>query len=238
MRVVLGAIGLILGLTASASAADMSMPVKAPPMPAPALYSWSGFYLGGHLGWGWADNGWSDPSGTFGTFADVDADGFLGGGQVGFNWQWNNVVLGLEAQISAADINGSESFAVPPLGTATLSNDINWITSVTGRLGFAANNWLFYGKGGWAWADFDAAASLAVAGAGTLSATSGGDRDGWTAGAGIEWGFAPNWSALIEYQYYDFGDESFSFGGVPVNIDTDVHTVKAGLNWRFGSLFR
>ncbi|MDQ2084319.1 porin family protein [Xanthobacteraceae bacterium Astr-EGSB] len=237
MRVFLGAMGVVLGLSAGASAADMSMPVKAPP-PAPALYSWTGLYIGGHLGGGWANNGWNDPSTTFGTFADVDADGILGGGQVGFNWQWSNIVLGLEAQFSASNIDGSASFAAPPLGTVTLSNEINWITSVTGRLGFAANNWLIYGKGGWAWADFDGAASLAIPGATTLSVTSDGDRDGWTAGAGVEWGFAPNWSALVEYQYYDFGDETFSFGGVPVGIDTDIHTVKVGLNYRLGGLFR
>jgi outer membrane immunogenic protein len=225
-------------MASSAFAADL--PVKAPPMPAPVLYSWSGLYIGGHVGGGWSDNAWADPTVGFAGIGDVDGDGFLGGGQIGFNWQWNNIVLGLEAQFSASDINGSSTFGTPGVAALTLSNDINWITSVTGRLGFTANNWLLFVKGGAAWADFDAAATVDTLGVLTTSTVSD-DRLGWTIGAGAEWGFAPNWSVLVEYQYYDFGDETYGFfppAAIPATVDTDIHTVKVGLNYRLGGLLR
>jgi outer membrane immunogenic protein len=115
---------------------------------------------------------------------------------------------------------------------------VNWIASVTGRLGYTQNNWLLYVKGGGAWADFDQTAAYPAV-ATTISNT----RSGWTAGAGLEYAFTPGWSAKVEYQYYDFGSDRYNYtfaapAGVvfPADIDSQIHTVKVGLNWRFGGL--
>jgi outer membrane immunogenic protein len=224
-------------LTAGAAhAADLGrMPTKAPPVVAP-VYNWNGFYIGAHLGWGRSNTSWSDPTVAFGAIGDTNSDGFLGGGQLGYNWQFApNWVLGIEGQISAADLNRSTTF-VAPGASLTLSHDAKWIASVTGRLGYAADNWLFYAKGGGAWADVDATATATLGGlSATASANS--SRSGWTAGGGIEWGFAPNWSALVEYQFYDFGSKTFALnpGAIPLTADNEIHSVKVGVNYRFGA---
>ena len=161
-------------------------------------------------------------------------DGFLGGGQIGYNWQFNNIVLGIEGQVSGSDLSASRT-VTNGLDSLTLSADVNWIASLTGKLGFTANNWLFYMKGGAAWIDVGADATLTLAGIGTFAASDNRTRTGWTVGGGVEWGFAPNWSALVEYQFYDFGDRTFTSLalGAPVTVDSDIHTVKLGVNYRF-----
>jgi outer membrane immunogenic protein len=114
---------------------------------------------------------------------------------------------------------------------------MNWLSSVTGRLGFTpGGNWLIYGKGGVAWADLDQ--TVAVPG---ISVTNSETRTGWTAGGGVEYAFAPGWSGKLEYQYYDFGSDTYDFAPVaaapaPFEVDSNIHTIKAGLNWRFGGL--
>jgi outer membrane immunogenic protein len=234
--------------TGAANAADM--PVRSAPAPVPYVqpfYNWNGFYMGGHLGWARSESTWnsnvfsSDPDFLFGSLGGTSTNGFVGGGQMGYNWAFNNILLGIEGQISATDLGRSRTFGPNVFGdTLTLSADVNWIGSLTGKLGFTANNWLFYMKGGGAWADADAALTAAIAGVGVFTASRSNTRSGWTIGAGVEWGFAPNWSALVEYQYYDFGGRTFTtpaiFGvGVPVNVETDIQTLKFGVNYRFAT---
>jgi outer membrane immunogenic protein len=222
-------------------AADLgARPVyKAPPAPAP-MFSWTGFYIGGHVGYGWGNNDFTDNTGYFGAGAGAtygnDTDGFLGGVQAGFDYQFApNWVLGIEGQVSWSNVDGTTSY--PAVG-GTFTNEMNWLSSVTGRLGFTAgSNWLIYGKGGVAWADFDHTINdTTFLAASTASDT----KIGWTAGAGIEYAFAPGWSAKVEYQYYDFGKDTYNFplsgGTFPFDVDNNIHTVKAGLNWRFGGL--
>jgi outer membrane immunogenic protein len=237
------AAGVSLVALGTGFAADLgNRPVyKAPPAPAP-MFSWTGFYIGGHVGYGWGRNEFTDTSnalfGGAGATYNNDTDGFLGGLQAGFDYQFApNWLLGIEGQVSWANIDGSTAYASPI--PATFSNDVNWISSVTGRLGFTpGSNWLLYGKGGVAWADIDHTVSTGFA-----TVTNGQTRTGWTAGAGVEYAFAPGWSAKVEYQYYDFGKDTYNFAPVgggaafgPFDVDTNIHTVKAGLNWRFGGL--
>jgi outer membrane immunogenic protein len=235
------AAGVSLVAIGTGFAADLSnRPVyKAPPAPAP-MFSWTGFYIGGHVGYGWGSNDFTDTTaalGPAGTTYGNDTDGFLGGLQAGFDYQFApNWVLGIEGQVSWTNIDGSTSYATAP--AATFSNDMNWLSSVTGRLGYTGGNWLLYGKGGVAWADLDQTIATGLA-----SVTNSQTRTGWTAGGGLEYAFAPGWSAKIEYQYYDFGKDTYSFApvagiGVPASFDVDsqIHTIKAGLNWRFGGL--
>lgn len=204
---------------ASASAADLGRPAyKAPPPAVVAAYNWSGFYIGAHLGYAWSSEEATDP--VAGLRGATDPDGFLGGVQVGYNWQVDRWVLGIEGDWSWTGADGS----TPLVGT--FSSDHNWYATVTGRVGYAWDAWLWYVKGGAAWADTEYRYNVF----GTASDT----RVGWTIGTGFEWALAPQWSAKLEYNYLDFGTDRFAFTGGPVDVDTQVHLIKAGLNYRFG----
>ena len=206
-------------LAAPALAADMPARTysKAPVYTAPALvYNWTGFYIGGHLGGAFAgDNG----------LQGSDAR-FLGGVQGGFDYQFApNWVVGAEAQYSW----------LFPGGTLVTSNT-DQIGSVTGRLGYTWGPTLLYAKGGYAWRDGN---NIGVTAAGVPQpfTTNGNHKDGYTVGAGLEYMFAPNWSAKAEYQYYNFGNTDFITAPVDVagrSFRNDEHTVKVGVNYRFG----
>lgn len=214
----LAAAGLVLGAQ-SASAADLGRPVYKAPAPAVvAAYNWSGFYIGGHLGGAWSSEEARDP--VAGLTGVTDPDGFIGGVQAGYNWQADRWVFGIEGDWSWSGADGS----APLVGT--FSADHNWYATLTGRVGYAWDNWLWYVKGGAAWSDTEYRYNAF----GTLSDT----RVGWTLGTGVEWALAPQWSAKLEYNYLDFGKDTFAFVGGPVDVDTQVHLVKAGINYRFG----
>ena len=231
-----------------ASAADM--PVKAAPLPAAMGYNWTGFYDGGHVGYGWAksdilnlNGGASFPAGTTSTNHYA---GVIGGGQFGYNYQFNhNWVVGIEGDFSWSDMSGS-TFAVSPITAATLDtqNKISWIATAAGRVGYTFSNWLLYAKGGGAWAHFDGTAvGASAAGAIGYRALGNETRSGWLVGGGLEYGWS-NWSAKVEYNYLDFGTETvsrfatFNVIGNPNPAlrasDSQAHLVKVGLNYRFG----
>lgn len=219
----LTAAGVALGAQA-ASAADMSRPVyKAPPPAVVAAYNWSGFYIGGHIGYGWGSEEATDFTVTPAVVGATDPDGFIGGLQAGYNWQVDRWVFGIEGDWSWTGANGGTV-----LGAATpFTADHSWYATLTGRLGYAWDSWMWYVKGGAAWADTE----YTLLTVGTVSDT----RVGWTIGTGVEWALAPNWSAKLEYNYLDFSNDSFVYP-VPgtVDVDTQVHLVKLGLNYRFG----
>lgn len=227
MRATLGAIGLALGLVSTAGAADLGVPARAP-MAAPAGYNWTGFYIGAHGGYGLGKAS-SDILG-----GEVEPSGGSGGGQVGYNWQIGSWVFGVEADAAWASIEDSFSATVPPV-TVALTDEIKGFGTLRGRLGIAAGSWLFYGTGGLAWASNEGTAS-ATAGGITAVASETKTHLGWAAGAGIEWGFAPNWTAKAEYLYLDLGSEDYLSAtlGVPIDIDLTVHSAKVGINYRFG----
>ena len=239
-----------LSIAAPALAADMAPAyTKAPPMAPMAVYNWTGFYIGGHIGGGWANQGSVElapgtgafPTGT--VFTGKDLSGFLGGVQGGYNWQFSNIVLGIEGEYTWADVSGSASTVstVPAfLGfTANTTAKLQDIALVTGRVGYAANNWLFYFKGGGAWGQ-GKSFSINNNANGTLfdTTSSSTDRSGWVVGVGAEWGFAPNWSAKIEYNYIDFGSSNVTLNSSLntqsfVSSSETVNIVKAGVNYRF-----
>ena len=220
-------------VSTSAMAADIARPVyKAPPAGAlPVAYDWTGFYIGGHVGYGWAKKDWQDGFGLFNL--STDANGFLGGGQVGFNYQIGQFVLGAEGDFSWTGINGGSTLTgVVPAPGRSFNTDVNWISTLTGRVGLAFDRWLVYGKGGVAWAEDKFSTDLyTFPGAVEVTDT----RIGWTAGAGVEYAFAPAWSAKLEYNYMDFGNKAVSFApGASTDIDQQIHTVKLGINYKFG----
>jgi outer membrane immunogenic protein len=225
-RFLLGAAAFV-AFAAPAFAADLPPRpyTKAPAYTAPqVVYNWTGFYIGGHIGGAFAGN--NSLQGNGGRF--------MGGVEGGFDYQFApNWVVGAEAQYSwlANNNNG----AVFPGGVLVTSKN-NEIGSVTGRLGYTWGPALLYGKGGYAWRDNNNI-GVTVAGAPAAFTTNGSHKDGYTVGAGLEYMFAPNWSAKAEYQYYNFGSTTFNTGPAAIvgtRFRDDEHTVKAGINYRFG----
>lgn len=238
-------------------AADLParMPVKAPVVAAP-IFTWTGFYVGAHAGYGWGSNGWGDPIDTLngplfagdGPYSPkYDIDGGLAGGQIGVNWQVNQFVFGLEADGAWANIKGEGSVNSPVFGNNCLASGdpcttkIDALGTITGRLGVASDRALFYAKGGAAWASVKHTSGSHLDPAFSYSAEVDETRWGWTVGAGVEYAFAPNWSAKVEYSYIDLGDDDATFNYAPAGLinpysassDITLHTVKAGINYRF-----
>jgi outer membrane immunogenic protein len=217
----------------AATAADLPL-LRAPVAPvasAPAaIYSWTGFYIGGHVGAGFGRSSWSDPfTGRNNSF--TNGAGFLGGGQVGANYQWNKLVLGVEGDFNWDAQKGSGSDF---LGDA-IATDTQWTSTVAGRVGAAFNRLLLYGKGGAAFAR-DHSTFTDLAG---NSATSAFTRTGWTAGVGLEYGITQNWSAKLEFDYLSFGFQPMNFTtATPTmyasNSSLSVQEIKAGINFHFG----
>jgi outer membrane immunogenic protein len=217
-----------LGASATAGAADLaSGPYTRSPAYGTPIYNWTGFYIGGHLGG--AFSGSNNFNGL--VLSNYDAQ-FLGGVQAGADYQFAaNWVAGVEGQYSWLGRNTIS--ALFPAGLAYNSNQ-RGLGSVTGRIGYTFGTALAYIKGGYAYSDY--AESLTLGGAPLAFALKGSHHDGYTVGAGLEYMFAQNWSAKIEYQYYNFGNTSFvspaplvAFG----SVRDDEHTVKAGINYRF-----
>jgi len=217
----------------AADLAPMPAPMPAPVAPvayAPTVYNWTGFYFGGHIGGGYASSSWSDPFTSVNDNFNSGA-GFLGGAQVGANYQLNMFVLGAEGDFSWTDLKGS---GLDSLGD-TISTNTEWTSTITGRIGAAFDRLLVYGKGGLALAEDQS--SLTDLG-GNIATTSF-VRTGWTVGGGLEYALSENWSARIEYDYLGFGSQPLNFttpllGPVTSNASLDVQEVKAGINFRFG----
>lgn len=234
-------------------AADLAPSYKAPPMAPVALYDWAGFYVGGHVGGGSAIDNDTElapgnapfPAGT--AISTYHASGFLGGVQGGYNWQAsNNLVLGVEGEYSWADLSGIATTVsvVPGFLNGFSTTDtvkLKDVALATGRLGYAANNWLFFVKGGGAWGHGSSRGNDFLAN-GTFAdnPSSNSSRTGWVVGGGIEWGFAPNWSAKIEYNHVDFGSRTVAINTTLGTTFTSflsstdrTDLVKAGVNYRF-----
>jgi outer membrane immunogenic protein len=239
LRVFVGGAVYAAGLAlciGSAAAADL----PPPPTPAPvapvayapaAIYNWTGFYIGGHAGAGFADSSWTDPftgaSNSFSTGA-----GFLGGAQVGANYQWRMLVLGVEGDFSWTGL-GLKGTGTDSIGD-TIGTNTNWTSTVAGRVGAAFDRLLVYGKGGVAFAqDQSTLTDLSSSSASTTFM-----RTGWTAGAGLEYGITQNWSAKLEYDYLAFGSQPLSFSTAlqptyTSNASLNIQEIKAGINFRF-----
>lgn len=182
---------------------------KAPP-PAP-LPTWAGLYIG-----------------VMGGYAGQEDDGIKGGlagGTIGYNWQFGNVVLGLEADAAWADINQTAAGFFPGLGVVSAEDKIESTGTVRGRLGYAFNTVLLYGTAGYAWADNKLSASALG-----VSISDSKFLSGWTGGAGVEVLFAPKWSVKAEYLYKSL--DGGSYFGVPVG-DINLHSVQVGVNYHF-----
>jgi outer membrane immunogenic protein len=299
----IGAVALSLALCAgSAFAADLpsrKAPAYLPPPPPPPL--WTGFYVGLNAGGTWSESSsvtvssapaFANPllpfqtvpfvaasaSGATGVLNAGNTGGFLGGGQIGYNWQFANVfVAGLEADIQGVASSRSSAAGTAVTAPANLPNlpvitginatkSLDYIGTVRGRIGWLVTpTLLVYGTGGLAYGGVNSQTGILQkwvgaesGGVGTPYNTTGNFSDtrvGWTAGGGLEWMFSPNWSAKVEYLYYDLGSVSYSAGAltsvvvppggvVPVgavwasalsqtSVRFDGHIVRAGVNYHF-----
>jgi outer membrane immunogenic protein len=244
-KLLLGTVGLVALGMAPASAADLAARpyTKAPPAMIPALYDWSGFYIGVNGGWGTSHNCWTNtaiggvpliPTAAEGCH---DASGGTAGGQLGYRWEANSWVFGVEAQGNWADFSGSNvSLAAPP---ATNRTHVDAFGLFTGQIGYAWNTTLFYVKGGGAVTDNKYEGLFA----GAVLDNSTSTRWGGTVGAGFEWAFSPGWSAGVEYDHLFMGSNNYNFTTVAPfagfntrndNIRQDVDMVTVRVNWRFG----
>ena len=226
-KILLGAAAFV-AFAAPAFAADLPAKTytKAPVYKAPeAIYNWTGFYIGGHIGGAFPGSS---------NLENSDAR-FMGGVQGGIDYQFsNNWVIGAEAQYSWLTGNSGSGVAFPGGTVATANTD--QLGSVTGRLGYAFGPTLLYAKGGYAWRDNNNI-GVTTGGVPVAFTVDQNHRDGYTVGAGIEYMFTPNWSIKGEYQYYNFGNTSFTSGPAPIvgsRFHDDEHTVKLGINYRFG----
>ena len=221
---------------AAAMAADM--PVKAPPpmAPLPPAISWNGFYIGANVGGAWTNNDENFtvngvPVTVGGSGSDNNA-GVVGGGQLGYNWQINNWLIGFEGDFNGSSQKRSNTFIEPVFGdTIDTEARINWFATARGRLGYVNGPWLWYVTGGGAWVNFKGSITNATLGTSISSETT---RSGWTVGGGVEWMFVPNWSAKLEYLFIDVGDNDFNDGnGNSTNVKLQENVVRVGLNYHF-----
>ncbi|WP_426418271.1 outer membrane protein [Bradyrhizobium genosp. A] len=219
MKKIFLASACLLAVTGAASAADLAArPYTKAPVAVASVYNWTGFYLG-IVGGG----AWEAASG------DPKMKGGFVGGTAGYNWQTGNVVFGIEADGSWADVNASMTASVLGIPVTT-SSKTDALGTVRGRIGWAVNNVLFYGTGGYAWIDNKISVS-------TLGVTLSDSKwhSGWTVGAGVEAFFAPQWSVKGEYLYRSLSSQTYFGGiGVPVASGTvNFHTVQVGVNYHF-----
>lgn len=222
---------ITLSATAPALAADLGarMYSKAPMMAPAVVYNWTGFYIGGHIGGAFHDN--NNFGNGFVNNDDTNAR-FLGGGQIGADYQFGqNWVLGVEGQYSYIDRNNNNTFAPGLFG---FNSERRGLASVTGRIGYTWGPALLYAKGGYAYSDHRDTMNFG----GVPVAVNTGSHDGYTVGGGLEYMFAPSWSAKVEYMYYNFDRDFNGTNAAGVvgagNFHDDEHTVKVGLNYRFG----
>lgn len=225
----------LLGAVFAFPAMAADMPVYAPPVEAfvpTSTYDWTGFYAGVHVGYGWGEAdaaGYLAGTSTFIVGDTVESDGFFGGAQIGFNMQSGNWVFGLEGDFSGAAIEGDASVTVPGYGLFDVYADLNWLSTVRGRIGHAFDRTLIYATGGLAMAEVEVGLADASGSLGTADDV----YFGYAVGAGIEHAFSDNISAKLEYLYVDLGEETFAAGDLDVDVDVTAHTIKAGLNYRF-----
>jgi len=188
------------------AAADLPERVYTQEPVAPAPFNWTGFYVG-------IQGGWAGGS---------DVDGWFGGGQIGFNYQAPGSTFVWGGELDGAFSNIGDSSTA--LGITTKS-EVDHFGTARLRAGTAFDDTLLYVTGGAAWAHN----KVSVTGLGNASKT----HTGWTVGAGIEQGFGGGWSGKLEYLYADFGSANY-FGGMNSG-GFDVHVLRAGLNYRFGT---
>jgi outer membrane immunogenic protein len=216
-------------------AADLPTPSLPAPLPA-AVYNWTGFYLGINGGFGDGNSNWTD--GAVGETGRFPISGYLVGGTVGANYQTGAYVFGIEGDFDWTNLHGGSGstcgaisdLVPPPTGCQTQSA---WLGTVRGRVGYAFNNVLIYGTGGAAFGNMQ----TGLIPPSTFDSST---EAGWTTGAGLEIGFAPNWTVKAEYLFVDLPDATCMTvgncgGAIGSTVSFNESIVRAGINFKFGA---
>ena len=228
---------------AAAAVAMLLAGQKASAAPVTFVESWTGCYLGGNVGYGWSPTKWSDPASGI-EFASHTADGAVGGGQIGCDYQLDpQWVVGIRGMWDAAGLKGSSANALNPALTDT--SKVTWIATLTGRVGYVVEpRTMLYVQAGAAWAHAKYTECCTPPTPppppipdGFANVT----RSGWTVGGGLEHKFTPHLSAFIEYDYIGLGGDDVTFTPTPptttpfvYHIEQNIHLILVGLNYRFG----
>ncbi len=259
--IALAAVAFSLGAAGSALSADLPRKAPAYVPPPPPVLNWTGFYVGGFLGAATSEKdvtvtelgstthvAYNGIGNTWGYNLDTS---FIGGGTLGYNWQFANspFVIGIEGEIGYIHLDGSGADPhSPALDTRATSRVGDWYGVLAGRLGWAVvPNWLLYVKGGAVWTDLHAdvvdTCTGAPCGPATVNASGSTTTTGWTVGGGAEWMFAPRWSVKAEYLFLGIDETVRACGpgggtgaGSTFCWDHDfkgVHTAKLGVNYHF-----
>jgi outer membrane immunogenic protein len=208
---------IALGMAPAAAADLAARPYTKAPAAAIAINNWTGFYIGAMGGYAQEDT--SDALG--------EISGGFAGGTLGYNWQTGNFVLGVEADAAWADVG----VRVGNPAIAAVETRIRSMGTVRGRVGYAFDQVLVYGTGGYAWADN----RLTLSALG-VSVSDSQIHSGWTVGAGVEVMFAPKWSVKAEYLYKSFDSETYFAGIAPPGITSgtlNLNSVQVGVNYHF-----
>lgn len=193
----------------------------------PPIFTWSGFYIGGNIGGAWANSSLSDQATTL-TYS-TNHSGFIGGGQLGYNYQIRNLVLGIEWDFDWTSIGDTRSGIF--FGNAfQASADTDWITTLSGRVGLTVERWLMYMKIGGGWVHNSASITNLTTG---VSASTSNTDGAWLVGAGVEYAFSNNWLAKAEYNYLGLSDRNVTAAGNTYTWDRDVQMLKFGINYKF-----
>ncbi|MBV9617780.1 MAG: porin family protein [Verrucomicrobia bacterium] len=262
MGVVFACVALTNAFSGPETYSGKEMKQVAPVQPA-CDFTWTGLYIGGNAGyaWGHADTDF-DPLPnpvSFGALAPTtlrpDPGGFIGGGQLGYNYQWKWLVLGAETDFQGSDIEGDDTVspiidnagAPDAAGTFLFAHErMQWLGTVRGRIGVAPIcRLLIYGTGGLAYGNVDYSANTNFDNGTTYPTNFTETKTGWAAGGGIEYALTNHWTVRAEYLHYDLGDESRTqnqlINGVPqgppffvrYNFDTSGEIVRGGFNFKF-----
>jgi outer membrane immunogenic protein len=219
LRKILLASAALVAFAGAASAADMPARMATKAVPYVQMYNWTGFYIGANLGYGWA----RDTAGG----SSTNLNGVIGGGQIGYNWQMNNLVLGIETDFQGSGQRASGTGLV--LGVPfSVSERVRYFGTVRGRLGYAWDRTLLYVTGGYAYTNIGGDLSV-----GAFSTSSNTTKSGYTVGAGLEYAFAGPWSVKAEYLYVDSGTTTLTLAGATADVRIKNNIGRVGINYRF-----
>ena len=227
MKRILATVLLSVAATGAALASDLPPPsaprapvVYAPP---PPVYNWTGFYLGINGGWGFGKSDWNTTvAGTALDTGNFNVNGGLVGGTIGANWQSDWFVAGIEGDFDGSWMDGTASVC----GVPSCETKNNWLATIRGRIGYAADRVLFYATGGVAFGD------IVV---NTTANWQSADKTGWTAGAGIERAFTDHWTARVKYLFVDLQNASFTpvAAATPVTVKFNANLIRLGVDYKF-----
>jgi outer membrane immunogenic protein len=251
----IAAIALLIGTPALAA----NMAVKAPPSAPAPVYNWTGFYVGVNAGGSFDGRtgaqltGFSDPTGGIGLggaiaggaipITSYSSSGFLGGGQAGYNWQFDpHWLVGLETDFMGSDIRGSETtIAGPPVfvtNITTVTQRLDWLGTSRVKAGYVVGNWLVYGTGGVAYGRTSNSLAWSIP-ANAFSGQDSSIQTGWAAGTGVEYGWG-NWLLRVEYLHYNLNKHTItttSFAGLPGSLSVTQAAIgnilRGGVSWKF-----